>query len=347
MRTIDVSGSIQIPSSAGFSAKNGDVLHVSVVKRLFGNKWAVAVGGRVFSAVSQLDLKQGQKIRVIVHRLGRQIVLQTQSATDLELNDSIGVPGLRYNAELELMTESLSRSNLAAPLPELANLLSIFRRIGRKFKLRGGKKHRKYASRVSRSLALIFEKKLNLRSRQVDELVKILALLQNGAEDPRETKCFPESNRALREKLRHQLNKTVAPENDGHLLQLFNHVAATDETWIVVPLHFSTNSSDYSGIVKLLYNHPKSWIRKLVFEISVGDELWSFVFTHKNKKLKLKLFCDRDRLLKSEFAKIYKLISNLRNQGVECDDSIYDGCQFDGFSGRMEDLSRRVVDTYS
>jgi hypothetical protein len=133
-----------------------------------------------------------------------------------------------------------------------------------------------------------------------------------------------------------RINRKETNPERYHSLQLFNHLATSDETWIISPYRFFTEKGTYHGTIKVLLDTSEHRVKRLVLDVKTGESTVSFLLQHSRKKLKMSVYCSESGLSAILTKKIADLVSILQNHGVECDDSIYKDEEFDGFSAPWE-----------
>jgi hypothetical protein len=148
--------------------------------------------------------------------------------------------------------------------------------------------------------------------------------------------------RNLQEHLKSIVARKAKQREEEHPLQLFNHLKAARDNWVVVPFRIDA----LEGTFKLRVPHNHQRAEQIVVEASSGSGRWSFSLSPKGGKVHLRVFCDDEDLKRQGQQKIRKLMSKLQNHGVEYDDSIYDEREFDGFSPIWEGAGGHQIDTY-
>jgi hypothetical protein len=119
---------------------------------------------------------------------------------------------------------------------------------------------------------------------------------------------------------------------EGDLLLLFNHLCEGEETWTVYPYRCMADGLPYTGSLRVLYSRGEKTAKKHVLFVRAEEDAWHFAW---DAGRRLKIYytggLDRQNLLpgawKRKFGKL----------GLYSDDIIYNGENFDGFSGETEE----------
>jgi hypothetical protein len=340
-----ISGSIRVSSGQFADLKVGDVISVRVIKRLIGNKWAVGIRGRTFPAFSDIELRPGSTIKAFVQGTGGKIVLQIREIVAEARGEPSPIVG--EGSGLRLIRSALLQSALQRPVSN--SKISISAQTAKKLNklfARLTAKKRKAGFRISGGIAEVAEKGLDPSSPGVEAVLSILSLIDQEGEtgrhyrQNRETKSSDEESfNDLKRMVKHRLSKRESNPEQYHLLQLFNHLALSDETWIVSPYRFRGGGETYSGLIKVLLDTRRHLIKRIVLDVARGESIVSFLLTAERgaeKPLHMSVYCSETGLRESIKKKFPDLVSILQNHGVECDDSIYKDEEFDGFSASWE-----------
>ncbi|MDR3199880.1 MAG: hypothetical protein LBT68_00345 [Spirochaetales bacterium] len=123
---------------------------------------------------------------------------------------------------------------------------------------------------------------------------------------------------------------------EGLLLQLFNHLRETDEAWVIYPYRCTMDGQPYAGSLRVLYSlDVPPAAKKHVLAVRSGGGAWHFVWEASgNLKIYYAGSLDRNNLLPAAW------VRKFRKLGVYCDDTIYNGDNFDGFDDAPDDLRR-------
>jgi hypothetical protein len=309
----------------------GDLVSVQVIKRLIGNKWAIGIRGQVFPAISDIELAPGQRIQTLVRRSGQTLNLQIKTIheeADESAVSSKGVP--------EPLLQRLNPNRAPFEAPLLSRLVRLFDR------LVADRKRRE--TRIARSIAFLLDRGLEPSSKGLEDLIKSIAFVSDsGAEGRREKgrQGTRERSERLVELLRKRASEKEENEGGFHPLQVINHLKSRRDSWLVVPFSFF---DEYHGIVKVLLEDDHRRVKRIVLDVPLGGEILSFILTPHEGKIRLSLCCEEPDTVETLRKKIRAITPKLQNHGVEYDDSIYDGRDFDGFYLQWEGPSRKSLD---
>ena len=338
-----ISGSIRISNRQTVDLRAGDAVTVHVIKRLIGNKWAVGIKGRTFPALSDVELLPGSTIKASVSRAGSKFVLHineiiSNSAEGTLKSRGEMSPALRFihSALLQAaLQRSLSKSTTAIPMGTAKQINRLFKRLTRK--------KSKSEMRIARSISAVVEKGLDPTSTGLEAVLSVLSLIgqegERGGRHRRRQGYYNSEDRAsagLRRMVKNRINGKENNPERYHPLQLFNHLAISDETWIISPYRFFTGESTYHGLIKILLDTKRHRVKRLVLDVKTGESIVSFLLQQSRKKMRMSVYCSESGLNALMTKKIRGLVSILQNHGVECDDSIYEEEEFDGFSAPWE-----------
>ena len=330
-----ISGSLHISNRQIVELRAGDAVSVHVIKRLIGNKWAVGIMGRTFPALSDVELLPGSTIKASVCRTGSKFVLRineiiSDSAEGTLKSHGNLSPVLRFihSALLQAALErSLSKSKALIPIGTAKQINRLFKRLT-------GKKN-KSGMRIARSISAIVEKGLDPTSTGLEAVLSVLSLI--GQEGERgSSHRHKHASDGLRRMVKDRINGKENNPERYHPLQLFNHLAISDETWVISPYRFFTGQGTYDGLIKVLLDTTGHRMKRLVLDVKTGEGIVSFVLRQSRKKMRMSVYCSDSGLNALITQKISDLVSILQNHGIECDDSIYKEEEFDGFSAPWE-----------
>ncbi|HVP18787.1 MAG TPA: hypothetical protein VMU36_07305 [Spirochaetia bacterium] len=321
------SGAIQISLRPGLRLRPGEVVVLTVIKRLDAGKWAVGIGGRVYPAFSQLALDPGAILKARVSTsAGRLLLSLTHQPLDVIRAALVreGVPG---GAE----SLTIARALVLAGLPIRAETIEKVRA-----RLSG---LRLAPHRGARLIATLIDKGIDPASRGVEALLGLLTFGERSGADPRRFrgKPLPTSAHAMKEIVSGLA--ASAPES-ADAIQAFNHMRGRSQTWVVVPFAFDDGPQRLCGTIRILFDPFLS--RPLRMALSVGEI--SFFLPLEGKKRKLSVFVDDPALEGAARRGLDRLRSKFHNMGMEVDDTVLGGDAFDGFSPTAEGASLPIID---
>jgi hypothetical protein len=344
-----VSDAIRINARPELRLRPGDFVSIKVIKRIVGAKYAVALQGRVIPAYSKLDLAPGSTLRVLVSRAGNRYELRIAEGKDGKADQLLELlqrEGLGTDKATAAVVMAMMKTGLAVRAATVSRIKSLLRRL------------RLEPGRFSRLIALIMDKKLDLSDTALEGLVGLLGYGERGGRDAgekrrRRGKEEQRKQPEQRKELAGLLRETISREERGrgNVLQLFNHLPGSRESWIVVPYGFQYRDSDSSGrgeafelrgTLRLRYGKRSSSPERLVLTAASGRRHWSFHLEGEGEPLRLTVFASQPGLSPPGWQ---NLKTNLQNLGVEVDDTIREDTGFDGFSLPWEEIPYQSVNT--
>ncbi len=319
-------GSIQIVSRVAVGLRSGDLVVVTVLKALAPGKWAVAVNGRVFPALSGLELSPGDVLRARVGAAAGKFILAVEKGAANPASVALQRQGLPDTPITQIIAASLLRAGRPV-LPETVERMKAV--------LARSELDRRKAARLA---ATIVDKKIDLASAGLEALMSLLAFGEKGGGDPRRFRGRPLPNTA--EELRKLVGGPPAHDEAPAGLQVFNHSRGGSSTWVVVPFLFSLGEQRIAGTMKFLYDTFASRLMRFVLSC---DGL-SFSVSLEGRARRLTIFCDEEPVRRAAARGLDSLRAKFHNMGMEVDDTIHEGELFDGFSPAWEGASLRSVD---
>jgi hypothetical protein len=330
------------------SLRPGDSVLVRVIKHLAGNKWAVGIRGRVLPAFSEVELAAGQRLKAQVAVRQGRVTLRVSG----EPQDTIRALLLRQGMRPDPLLETIVKAFLSSGLSVAPERLQAARRLLEKMKLDPRK--------FSRILAVMLEKGMDLRSRGLEQLLSVLGYGEQESDggQRRRRRMSPDAGQLAK-----QLKSEVEQQGgEGSSLQVFNHLRAEHDGWVVIPFDYTCDDSGrIYGTIRLLYDPLRRQTDRLVVVArSESGGKWSFVLRGKGRPGpgapgpgapgpggELTIFHDSPPAGGSGRikAELDVLRSKLQNLGVKIDDTIREDQSFNGFDLPWEELSYQSVDT--
>jgi hypothetical protein len=320
-------GHIQISAAAGVGLRAGDSVVLTVLKRLDTGKWAVGIAGRVFPALSDLDLSPGATLRARVGTHGGRVVLTVQKGLENPASAALVRQGLPDNPMTQLIAGSLLRSGRPILMETVERIRSILSRSGLE------------PRRAARLAATLADKGIDLASPGLDPLMALLSLGEKGGGDPRRYRGRPFPGSAA------ELRRLVSgvDEDDGGKpagLQVFNHARGSSSSWVIVPFVFTQEQESVAGTMKFLYDEHAG--RLLRFVLSAEGVHFSLALEGGARRMTV--FCDGETGGRAVRRGLDTLRAKFHNMGMEVDDTVNDGELFDGFSPSWEGATLRSID---
>jgi len=320
-------GAIQVSVRPGLRLRPGDVVVLTIIKRLDAGKWAVGIGGRVYPAFSQLPLEPGSILKARVGTSAGRLILsladQPQDLIQAALQRE-GIPG-------GAGSQTIARALVLAGLPIRAETVEKVRTHLSRLRLAPHK--------AARLIAALIDKGIDPASRGIDALLGLLSFGEHGGADQRRFRGRTLPTNADEVK---RLVSSLAPaaSESPDAIQVFNHSRGRSQTWIVVPFAFDDGPERLCGTMKILFDSFLFRPLRLV----LNAEGVSFFLPLEGKKRKLSIFVD-DPAHESVLRRgLDSLRSKFHNMGMEVDDTILGGEAFDGFSPTAEGTSLPIID---
>ena len=161
---------IKVSGKSNFSFKTGDIVTINVIKRLTGNKWAVGIKSKVYPVFTEFELEPGQKYEASVLRSKAKVFLKLIKSENSWFQDIIN----------QIRVQGLPEDNLSVKI-----ILSLIR-TEQVVNIDTINKIRKYlinkkdnVSRLTRLLAIILNKQIDISNKNIEMLVEILQYGEN------------------------------------------------------------------------------------------------------------------------------------------------------------------------
>ncbi len=312
-------GAIRISPDAGLHLRPGQTVHLTVIKQLAPGKWAVAIGGRVYPAFSQLALEPGALLRARVSSTAGRLVLTLSTESMDPVTAALRGQGLPTDET----TVAIVRALAASDLPIRAETIERVRTVLSRLKMP--------TQRAARLVTALIGKGIGPSGPAVDALLALLGLGEKGGGDPRRyrRRPLPENGPAVRK----ALGQIVLERADQpSALQVFNHARGRAQTWVVIPFVFDGERDPIAGTIKIQYDPFLA--KPLRFALTANG--MSFFLPLEGAARRLSIFCDEPRMLGAAERGLDSLRAKFHNMGMEVDDTILGGEEFDGFTPARE-----------
>ncbi|MBN2532933.1 MAG: hypothetical protein JXB88_08580 [Spirochaetales bacterium] len=325
---------LKIESSSAFSLNDKDIVTISVIKQLTGNKWAVGIDGKVISAFSEKDLIPGQKLKAYVIRQENRILLKCDIPREDNFSDYLIKLGLPNDTLSHTIILALIRSNLSLHPELIVKMRQIIAKLKKK------------PETLARLLAFIHEKHIDITSGKIESLLELLSYGEdtgNYRQKNNKKRLF-KNTKEIVEELKEIVNKT----SENSPLQIFNHLKGKNPDWIIIPFNFDTEKKKLSGTIRIFYDFIIQKVKKMTISINQDNniQLFFYIVEEEHHKL-LKIFCNNEEKSIKLTKKIENLRKNLQNTDIIIDDIIYKEENFDGFTP-LEDLNMyRKINMYT
>ncbi len=318
----------------GFTAsaiKPGAVVSFTAVEQLSQNSWIIRIQGQNLKVQSSVSLSLGEQLRakVTLHE-GRMLLKLMDPASPLKsIAERLGLPQGEAAAQI---IESFVEQGLPLREEMLRRALLLFEQL------------KSRDPRSARLIALLLDKGIFISAKQFEKFQQLLWEIPNpspesledrkkrGRDTHHERDRQNEDRRKQQEKeglsrsIRRQVHRR---ENDGNLLQLFNHMEAAHDNWIVVPLEFDSLAVPHAprrGVLRL-HTGPGGTADMCACTI-YGTKEWHFRLHLREGKKKLRLSIDPLPGKKESREIVFKLREKLRNLSFEIDDTISEVVKF-------------------
>ena len=340
-----VQGRIQVAVKPEAGLRPGSTVVLRVIKSLDSpdagpvRKWAVAVGGRVYPATTDLLLEPGAVLRAGVSLSHGKIVLTVSDmlpeAGPDAVRSALLSQGLPAGGDAEVIARALARSGLPLLAETIQKVRALLTRSG--IEPRTG----------ARAAATLVDRHFDLGGETARELLPVLAFGQKGGQDPRRFRGreLPGSRQAVKE-LASSLG--VDPGREATALQAYNHMRGVSQSWVVIPFVFHdpaekagpSEESRIAGTIKILYDPFRG--QAVAFTLVTGEISFHLPLQGKNKFLSV--YCTA-RVRPAVERSLDSLRSKFHNMGLEVDDTINEADDFDGYSPVEEGTGFSRVDT--
>lgn len=127
-------------------------------------------------------------------------------------------------------------------------------------------------------------------------------------------------------------------------IRLFNHLREGTRHWVVVPVRFDADGTEWTGFIKLLLDDAGKRAVAMSATIDAGGEEWSFSVEERDGGPILKLYAGTEESRRSATRLLPALRSTLGRLGIGFEEPVADPSRFDGFSDRGDDRTIPGVD---
>jgi len=328
------------------SIKPGSTISFTPLERKPDGSWIILLKGRKIRVQSSIRLNIGEKFLArVLFREGRLFLKVVDNASPLlSLLKSSSLPG---TDSAEKIIKSFILQGLPLKKEMLQKAFTLFEEMPRQ------------DEKTARLIALLYDKGLFVTKEQLDRIqhrfLEQPVISTGDAEEHRRKEDGKGQGRHSGDKKRSsedqkKLTSIIADQierkgEDDNFFQLFNHLAAHHNNWIVIPLRFRENDgSDVPAEGLLRLRITKSG-RPDMFSISIsGNRRWNFRgnLTEGNRRIS----CSIDPLPDKKLKKVItsKLNEKLRNLSYEFDDTISEMVEFSHYD-EDKTVDIRSIDT--
>ncbi len=335
--------SFNLTVERGLKLAQGEIVTVRVLNRIYRNKWAIGIRGRVYSALSNLEFKPNQLLKARVVLENGQLVLKLlEPETTPSIVENIL---MQLNLPRDEISKEIIKHLLRANLPINEYLINGIKK--NLAKLKDTARHR-----AIKLLTLLIDKSIDVSKSQI---ISLLAILDYSKREQREKNKRERHKRNAYElnvkELVEEVKKALKAQflrktqSDDSPLALFNHLYAKHENWIVFPFTINFGNDSLSGNIRMNYSHFARDFRKTIIKTSTKKGDLFFEIVKNDSGYRIRIFCDNINVGRQVRENLAYLKSILQNLSVKIDDNIYDAEIFDGFSEMKSIEKYRTIDT--
>ena len=355
--------------------REGDLVTVRVVSHLGGSRWQVAIKGKNYPVTSTVSLQVGTSLRAQLFRTSARVYLKIEAPpSDGGAASALG----RLIRELSLPDDRLSRLAIVAlqesGLPATAEMVRLVRgglersgpansHLARLLALLADR-HLELPTEILESVYRLSEGWIDSEGEEPDARgkgdgrrsagegpKKQVGLAPGKPEGPPgagrsdwiEVRSAPgdrPESSAIARALREQLQ---GDRSDLSPLSLFNHHRPEHDNWVILPFALSVGGHDLRGSVRFLLNSQAKPAQCSVVVAGEGEHPRASFAIRGGRSRRLAWYLDGlaslpQPIRSAALRELPPLRENLRNLGIEVDDTMRDGDRFDGFTeGRGPD----------
>lgn len=296
---------IRNPGATLPALRSGDVVQARVLAFLGGGRWSLSVGGHTVVARSALPLVPGSVLAARAELRSDTLLLRTtvdSSIADFLRSNNIGTDaatrtlveammrsGLVLDpAQIRRMRAQLGRSDAGLPLSQRARLLAVASAKGLELSpdavdgpstyagSDGGTDERR--RRRGRHPAAEEDTVMSAPAADGgDPAADRAADSRSPAADRGGDRREPTSDKADAEEAHVRRAVTRTADSPDHPLHLFNLAPGpADDHWVIVPLGFTADDTDYSGSLRLCFARAERLLRRASLVVRSNDRCWGF-----------------------------------------------------------------------
>ena len=344
------------------SLRIGQTVKLRVIRHLIGRKWLIAISGRLYPALSGLDLEGDQRLLARVESDGNRILLRLhvppegQSAqrsgwaVDQALVD-------RALTQLGIQPDYAARLAAAALLQSGHKLSSTRLNTLRSMLLLLGNTGSNPSAEVARLLVEFSAKGLRLPQDQLQSLATLSPpnydesgsgthgdrRQGSGYRQRHKAGATPISAHASTHTSAHSSADSAADgaieieiggDQSDHVLQLFNHLRGGDTHWVVVPLRSTIGGTPLRGVMRLCFDSESPRLLRAILDVGNHSGRWCGLLTMDGQRIRrARLAVAPDEPLERTRRSIARLRGSLQRLGIEMAAPVAIADYFDGFSG--------------
>ncbi|HDQ15344.1 MAG TPA: hypothetical protein ENN41_11085 [Sediminispirochaeta sp.] len=317
--------------------EHGSKISFHVLKKINSRTWLISLQGRRLQVESRTELQVGGRFQATVLRQSGRMVLKIREQA-MDVAKIINRLSLPVNDGSKILIETIMRQGLPLHEDSVRRLNDLFRALP-------------VQTRQSAAVLILLHDKGMLPT--VSQFSRLLYLLDGptpekqarraskkgaGRDDP-STAARGDGARDGRSVLRVLRERIKAAGTGDELLQLFNHLKAKHNNWIVVPFKFPADEHGPSEGEGRLRLHSDLNRRIDKFTLSFyGARDFHFTGVLQGETRRISLSLEHRPPMERQRRIISLLREKLGNLGFEIDDTIKEARNFAPFPG--EDLPR-------
>ncbi len=353
--TLSVAG--ELPSTL----RSGETVTVRVVAKLTGDQWQVSLSGKLLAVTSNVRLTVGTVYRAGVERLptGRILLRLIPNDSGLRIARQLGVP---QSPALQMAINALVQSHMAIVPEQVSAVLATLQRL------------RRLDDGAARVVALLHDRGLHLTAAQIEELLQALAGISDGGQSGGFAGGDPGDNRDGGEDEKSETSSgekvgsdpdldvmaavgdavrffcTRASEFGDHVLQLFNHLPAAHDRWLVIPFGYSVETAEETPLelrgslrLRICATGGSQKADRARLFVDCGGESLLFAWPldgSDNDRGALEVFANR-KFDREQLDELKRVVSRL---GFTAPELIMPLTDTDGFTGGQEHVEIEFVD---
>ena len=321
--------------STGFGQKlfkPGAIVSFSALEQLSDSSWIIQVHGQKIKVRSSITLTLGEQIKArVLFQDGKMFLKMEDSRSPIQhLLYKLDLP---KGSSSELLIRSFIEQGMPLKEETLRKALQLMEQLDNRDR------------RTARLIAMLYDKGMFLTRQQFEKLQQFIFEKQiplppsterrkkDHDSDRKESKEREDQRKKERDKLlksiKNQINRSSRGDN---LLQLFNHLKAPHDNWIVVPLSF-----DYPA----MEDAPRRGVLRIHITTQNMPDMCTFtVFGRREWHFKIKLQPGKERISLAvdpypswipEKEIVNKMREKLSNLSFEIDDTISEMVKFSLF----------------
>lgn len=335
----------------GFDSANvkpGALIVFKVIKKVDDSHWIISLKGQEIKVQSQLPLEVGSSLKAKVSLADGVLSLRLQASKNV-VSQILTAASLPDSKEARMVIDAFFHQGLPLREEMLRKVLRAFLSLP------------KQSAEAARLMALLFDKGIVLDPQQFERLQQLMEgpYQYRPAGEARESGKREQGGRRGKheqeEREREKKNKTGAiskkslrrqilrSSNNGNLLQLFNHLEAPHNNWIVIPLLFNEDDPEKPTMEGRLRLHgsPDGVLDRCSLSF-FGQHSFHFSMLLSDGRRKIELYMDPLPPKSQRSGIISSLDKKLHNLRFEIDDTIKETRSFSSIQSESLPLVKKI-----